>query len=156
MATAPSTSLLVNMPAPSAVTRYTMPSHAPLSSDFLIIITLFIADAWEQELLSLNLIDSFSNILYSICHGFDLGIPSTPPKTYIPTNHASAIQHPQAIRTYINTELSNSCYTGPFSPSQLESLIGPFRTSPLGIVPKTTPGEFCLVQDFSYPHNDAL
>jgi hypothetical protein len=26
--------------------------------------------------------------------------------------------------------------------------------SPLGVIPKPTPGEFCLVQDFSYLHND--
>jgi len=28
--------------------------------------------------------------------------------------------------------------------------------SPLGVVPKSTPGEFRLVQDFSYPRNDNL
>ena len=26
--------------------------------------------------------------------------------------------------------------------------------SPLGVIPKPTPGEYHLVQDFSYPHND--
>ena len=144
------------MPAHSAVTKFTTPKHAPLFSDFLIIITPFIADAWERELLSLGLLDTFSDVPYSIRHGFDLGIHSIPTETYIPNNHSSAIQHPQAIRTYINTELSNRRYTGPFSPSRLEALIGPFRTSPLGVVPKPTPGEFRLVQDFSYPRNNTL
>ena len=115
-----------------------------------------LADAWEHELLSLGLLDSFSNVPYSICHGSDLGIHSIPSETYIPNNHASAIQHPQAIKSYINTELSNGRYTGPFSPSRLELLIGPFHTSLLGVVSKPAPGEFRLVQDFSYPCNDAL
>jgi hypothetical protein len=144
------------MPARSAAIKCTTPSPAPPYSDFLIIVTPFIADAWERELLSLGLLDTFSDVPYSIRHGFDLGIHSIPPETYIPNNHSSAIQHPQAIRSYINTELSNGRYTGPFSPSRLEALIGPFRTSPLGVVPKPMPGEFRLVQDFSYPRNDAL
>ena len=156
MVTAPSTNALGNTAAHSAVTKYTMPNRAPPFSDFLIIITPFIANAWERELLSLSLLDTFSDVPYSIRHGFDLGIHSIPPETHIPNNHLSAIQHPQAIRTYINTELSNGRYTGPFSPSRLEALIGPFRTSPLGVVPKPTPGEFHLVQDFSYPCNDTL
>jgi hypothetical protein len=85
-----------------------------------------------------------------------LGIHSIPAKTYIPDNHSSAIQHLLEIKAYINTELSKGRYTGPFSPSHLEALIGPFRTSPLGVIPKPTPGEFRLVQDFSYPRNDDL
>jgi hypothetical protein len=155
-ATARSINAPENTPALSAATRRTMLSPAPLSSDFLIIVTPFIADAWEHELLSYNLLDTFSDVPYSICHGFDLGIHSIPPHTYIPDNHSSAIQHPHEVKAYINTELSHGRYTGPFSPSRLEALIGPFRTSPLGVVPKPTPGEFRLVQDFSYPRNDAL
>jgi hypothetical protein len=117
MVTAPSINVLENTLAHSAVTRFTMPNAAPPSSDFLIIITPFVANAWEHVLLSFNLLDTFSDIPYSIHHGFDLGIHSIPPETYIPNNHSSAIQHPQAIRTYINTELSNGRYTSPFSPS---------------------------------------
>jgi hypothetical protein len=65
-ATAPSTNVLGNTPAHSAATKFTTPKHAPPSSDFLIIITPFIADAWERELLSLGLLDTFSDVPYSI------------------------------------------------------------------------------------------
>jgi hypothetical protein len=145
-----------NTPALYAATKPTTPSLAPPSSDLLVIVTPFIADAWERELISYNLLNSFPDIPHSIRYGFDLGIHSIPPHTYIPNNHSSANQHPHEIKAYINTELSHRRYTGPFSPSRLEALIGPFRTSPLGVVPKSTPGEFRLVQDFSYPRNDAL
>ena len=154
MANAPSTSVLENMHALYAVKEHTMPKPAPLSSSFFPIITPFIALAWEQQLQQAGLFKEFSDVPYGIHHGFNLGIHSILDITYIPANHSLANQHPLEIMSYINNELSCSRYSGPFSPDCLEALIGLFWTSPLGVVPKQTPGEFCLVQDFSYPHND--
>jgi hypothetical protein len=57
--------------------------------------------------------------------------------------------------SHIRTELSYGRYTGPFSKSKLEQLIGPFRTSPLGVVPKSD-NDFRLIQDLSFPYNDPL
>ena len=152
--TVPSPSTLGNTLAPYVVTESTMHNPALPSSSLLPIVAPFVADTWELQLRQHNLFDTFSDVPYSIRHGFDLGIHSIPTITYIPPNHSSAIQHPQAILTYIRNELSCGRYTGPFSPGRLEKLIGPFRTSPLGVIPKPTPGEFRLVQDFSYPHNN--
>ena len=51
--------------------------------------------------------------------------------------------------------LSLGRYSGPFSPSRLEFLIGPFRTSPLGTVPKSHGStKRRIVQDLSFPRND--
>jgi hypothetical protein len=125
-ATAHSTNAPANTPALYAATKRTTLSPAPPSSDFLIIVTPLVANAWERELISYNLSNSFPDIPHSICYGFDLGIHSIPPHTYIPDNHSSANQHPHEIKAYINTELSHGRYTGPFSPSRLEALIGPF------------------------------
>jgi len=156
MANALSASAFGNTPAHYAAKRLTTPKPVPLPSDFFPIITPFIAEAWEHQLRKADLFEKFSDVPYGIRHGFDLGIHSTPDTTYIPTNHSSANQHPLEIMTYINNELSCRRYTGPFSPDRLEALIGPFRSSPLGVVPKQTPGEFRLIQDFSYPRNDSL
>jgi len=133
-----------------------MPRPVPPPSDLLPIITPFIAEAWENQLQQAGLLDKFADVPYGIRHGFDSGIHSLPDVIYTPNNHSSAIQHPLEITTYIKNELSCGRYSGPFSPDRLEALIGPFRTSPLGVVPKSTPGEFRLIQDFSYPHNDDL
>ncbi|KAJ6563445.1 hypothetical protein B0H10DRAFT_1803408, partial [Mycena sp. CBHHK59/15] len=46
------------------------------------------------------------------------------------------LDHPNVIQDYINAECAGHRYTGPFSRSRLEPLIGPFRTSPLGTVPR--------------------
>ena len=83
-----------------------MPNPAPPCSSFLPIVTPFIADTWELLLWKQNLFDQFSDVPYSIHHGFNLGIHSIPAATYIPPNHSSAIQHPEAILTYIKNELS--------------------------------------------------
>ncbi|KAL6303240.1 hypothetical protein BKA93DRAFT_715656, partial [Sparassis latifolia] len=60
-----------------------------------------------------------------------IGVSSHPSCTIIPPNHKSAFDHPDAITSYIQTELSAHRYSGPFHPERLEKLIGPFRTSPL-------------------------
>ena len=126
---APSGSVLKSMPAHYVAIRPTMLNPAQPSSSFLPIITPFVADAWEYELRWANIFEEFSDVPYSICHGFDLGIHSTPAYTHIPPNHASAIQHPLEIKAYINSEPLHSRYMGPFSLDCLETLIGPFQTS---------------------------
>ncbi|KAF7763882.1 hypothetical protein Agabi119p4_8419 [Agaricus bisporus var. burnettii] len=83
-----------------------------------------------------------------------MGIRSVITTSYTPPNHKSATDHPNIIIGYINTELSHGRYTGPFSKSRLESLIGPFRSSPLGTVPKSGPDQFRIIQDLSFPRND--
>lgn len=132
-----------------------MLNTVPLS-DFCHIVTPFVSDAWDRALRSSGLLSQFHDVPYSIRNGFDMGTHSAPHKTYTPPNHASSLTHPQAILSYIHTELSLGRYTGPFSRSKLELLIGPFRTSPLGVVPKPGTSDYRLVQDFSFPRNNPL
>ncbi|KAI0798484.1 hypothetical protein BC629DRAFT_1260911, partial [Irpex lacteus] len=51
------------------------------------------------------------------------------------------------ISDYVASERAAGRYSEPFEPSELEQLIGPFRTSPLGLVPKPHTSSFRLVQD---------
>ena len=140
---------------PYAAQVLTTPNTAPLSN-FCPIVTPLISDAWEKALRTSGLITQFQDVPHGIRDGFDMGTHSAPLLTYTPPNHASALTHPQAILSYIHTELSLGRYSGPFSRSKLEQLIGPFRTSPLGVVPKPGSNDFRLVQDFSYPRNNPL
>lgn len=131
--------------------------HRPVQShDFLPIVTPFVASAWMKYLQEHDIFPSFLDVPYGIQYGFDMGVHSLPATTYVPPNHSSALTCPLTILSHIQKELSLHRYTGPFSQSRLELLIGPFRCCPLGLVPKT-PGsldEFRLVQDFSYPRNN--
>jgi len=144
-----------NIYAPYVARVPTMPNTAP-PSKFCPIVTPLISDAWEKALRASGIITQFQDIPYGIRNGFDMGTHSAPSTTYTPPNHSSALTHPQAIKSYIHTELSLGRYSGPFSRSRLEQLIGPFRTSPLGVVPKPGTSDFRLVQDFSYPRNNPL
>ena len=97
----------------------------------------------------------FPDVPISLRRGFDMGVHSPPTFTYTPPNHKSALLYPNHVLSHIHTELSLRRYSGPFSRSRLEFLIGPFRTSPLGTVPKSLDStDRRIVQDLSFPRND--
>ncbi|KAI0029949.1 hypothetical protein K488DRAFT_14128, partial [Vararia minispora EC-137] len=51
--------------------------------------------------------------------------------TYMPPNHSSSRLDPDFITSYIAGEVKAGRYSRGYSPAELESIIGPFRTSPL-------------------------
>ena len=69
-------------------------------------------------------------------------------------NHSSSDLDPAFIDLYILSAQLANCYSQAYSPSELKSLIGPFHTSPLGLVPKPHSTIFQMIQDLSYPWND--
>jgi hypothetical protein len=132
----------------------TQPNSAK-ASDFLVVKTPLRYAQWEAALKAANLLDQFADVVHGIKNGFDMGVPAKVHLTYTPKNHSSAYTNPSIIHEYISSERRAGRYTGPFSRSRLEALIGPFRSSPLGLVPKTNaPGKHRLIQDFSFPRHD--
>ena len=132
-----------------------MPSSATPLRNLLPIITPFIPDEWETMLNDILPFNPFPDVHIGIRFGFDMGVHSPPLHTYTPPNHNSALSFPEHVVSHIQNELSLGRYSGPFSRSKLESLIGPFRTSPLGTVPKSVGSvERRIVQDLSFPRND--
>ena len=95
---------------------------------------------------------STEEFLYS---GFSFGFPihfegirvSSAAKNLI-----SASQHPTVVDTKIRKELDSQRLAGPFQFPPLH----PFRISPLGVVPKKTPGEFRLIHHLSYPRGSSV
>src|SRR6266481_1413642 len=71
-------------------------------------------------------------------------------------NHCSSSLDPSFIDRYIADKQATGCYSEGFQPDTLESIIGPFRTSPLGLVPKPNSDSLRLVQDMSFPQNNTL
>jgi hypothetical protein len=111
-------------------------------------VTPLLADAWEHKLRNCALHDKFSDIVHSIRFGFKMGIWTTITTTYTPPNHASATSAPVAVLKYIHNQLALGHYSGPYSRNSQESLIGPFCTSLLSIIPKSN-GLECIIQDLS-------
>jgi hypothetical protein len=144
-----------NTYAPSAV-----PLPIPLKSarpprDLLIINTPFVPDEWEKLLNNITPFNPFPDVHISMRFGFDMGVYLPPPHTFTPPNHNSALLYPDHVLSHIHTELALGRYSGPFSRTKLESLIGPFRTSPLGTVPKSIDSpDRRIVQDLSFPRDD--
>ena len=68
-------------------------------------------------------------------------------------NHSSSQLDPDFITSYIASEQAADHYSQAFHPEDLERLIGPFRTSALGLVPKPHTDTFRMIQDMSYPQN---
>ena len=58
--------------------------------------------------------------------------------------------HHDNVKSKIQAELKAGHMAGPFS----EPPFNPFRTLPLNIHKKKTPGKFQLIQDLSHPHNE--
>ncbi|KAE8189416.1 hypothetical protein CF336_g5741, partial [Tilletia laevis] len=72
------------------------------------------------------------------------------PSPQTPPNHKSATSDLKTLNSAIEKEIGLGRACGPYTKEEVEDLIGPFQTSPLGLVLKPN-GKWRMVQDFSYP-----
>jgi hypothetical protein len=98
-------------------------------------VTPYQTEAWCRELAHLGLLSRFSKIPDGLRYGFVLNFP-TILFTQIPPNKQSVTVYKEHFDSCIQKEIKNSRYLGPFSADTLASLIGPFQTSPLSVIPK--------------------
>lgn len=131
-------------------------THASARVSLLKIVTPLLADTWDRALTDCSLLDQFSDVPLGLCNGFKTGVSSSLMTHFIPDNHKSALTSPQIVNEHISKELALNRYSGPFSVSQLLTLIGPFRTAPLGVVPKPNSDKSRIIQDLSFPRNDSV
>ena len=89
-------------------------------------------------------------------NGFPFNCSLVISETRIFPHLRSALEHPEVIDSLIEKEVTAGRYVGPFDRLTLESIIGPFRSHPLGVVPKSKPGEFRVIEDLSAPHEGAI
>ena len=85
--------------------------------------------------------------------GFREGFPlhyEGDPASSDANNLISATDNPDVVDAKISKELKAGRLAGPFCTRPFY----PFRISPLGVVPKKTPGEFRLIHHLSYPRAD--
>ena len=107
---------------------------------------------WAEQLARLGLEGRYPHLIQGLTEGFDVGVPQIQ-RTYAPPNHASVKSLADVYSKIIDSEFTAGRYIGPFSRNQLERALGPFQSSPLSLVPKTTsPGTYRAVHNFSHPH----
>lgn len=113
--------------------------------------TPYKAEAWEHHLRASGLLHRFARIPSGLRHGFILNFPRIY-RTQSPPNKDSIDLYSQEFLDSVQKEVSKGRYLGPFSLTSIESIIGPFQSSPLSIIPKPgRPGKFRLIQNFSFP-----
>ena len=67
-------------------------------------------------------------------------------------NMRSAAEHPEIIREYIAKECAEGRILGPFNPAALPTV----HTSRFGVIPKSTPGQWRLILDLSWPEGSSV
>jgi len=107
--------------------------------------------AWHDLLLEHGLFDQYKKIPDGFRNGFSLHLPLLT-TSQTPPNHSSLLQYHDAFGRILERELTTGRYIGPFTHLCLETLIGPFQTSPVSIIPKSgRPNKHRVIQNFSFP-----
>jgi hypothetical protein len=115
-------------------------------------LTPYKPDAWERALTYYHLISKYPTLPRSMRRGFNFGIPRIT-QTFTPPNGPSIETLHAHFCTITDKEFTKGRYLGPFTRSQTESLIGPFQTSPLSLIPKASNKDsYRLVQNLSFPY----
>ena len=84
-------------------------------------------------------------LITGFCFGFPIPFHGPSSSTAAP-NLLSAGQHPGVVDRYLAKEVLAQRVAGPFSHLPFPN----FRVSPIGVVPKKTPGEFRCIQHLPY------
>ena len=109
--------------------------------------------AWRRHLQAANLLDKYPNIPHCLQFGFDAGIRPIS-HTFAPPNRPTINEYKAKFDELVQIKLQKEWYIGPVSREEVESLLGPFQTSPFSIIEKLgQPGKYRLIQNLSYPHS---
>ena len=84
-------------------------------------------------------------------YGFSIGCDNTP-SVPLSKNHSSAVNHSEVINSHIQKSLELNHIAGPFPHPPFD----PFISSPLGVIPKSEPGQFRIIHDLSYPKDNSV
>ena len=90
-----------------------------------------------------------------LANGFTRGFPlhfDGPRTSSFASNLLSARQHPLVVTAKLSQELAAQRIAGPFTTPPFS----PFRISPLGVVPRKTPGSYRLIHHLSYPRGASV
>lgn len=95
---------------------------------------------------------------HDIIHGSTLGIHQPVAHSFYPANRIKGPAEETAFEAFLAKELTLGRLAGPFSRDHLEATLGPCRSAPISLVPKSpaldgTP-RFRIVEDFSHPRRE--
>ncbi|PPQ80585.1 hypothetical protein CVT24_002720 [Panaeolus cyanescens] len=117
--------------------------------------TPYHVDSWRRVLRMHGLLDSYRHVVQGLELGFMVGFPEIT-STQLPQNRPSVDTHHAHFLSIIRDKLQKGRYIGPAKRTDLLEALGPLQSSPISIIPKTSPGKFRVVQNFSFPHQPSL
>jgi hypothetical protein len=110
-------------------------------------------DVFAHFLEHFDLSTLYPTLIQRLHCGFPLGHFLPLDKSYVHRNHPSTLPHANAILAYLNNEVSLGRMSGPYTPHDLESVLGGqyFTSCPLGVVEKAgEPGKIRITRDLSF------
>ena len=115
-------------------------------------LTPYKPEAWESYLLAAGLTKKYPFLPQSFRTGFILDYPIIK-VTQTPPNKPSISDLQHEFDKVVRLEMTKQRYLGPLSRVDVESLIGPFQSSPFSIIPKPgRPGHYRILQNYSFPY----
>lgn len=116
-------------------------------------LTPYNPQAWEALLLDSGLSSKYPLLPQGLRTGFLINMPNIT-CTQTPPNNDIISEYSTHFRKIVDLEIQKQRYLGPFSRQLIESIIGPFQSSPFSIMEKPgKPGHFRLLQNYSFPYN---
>ena len=98
-------------------------------------LTPYHPDIWEHKLQEAGLTGEYPHVVAGLRFGFSINFPQVI-STQTPPNKCSVINFAKEFSRLVSKEIQKGRYLGPISRRDVESLIGPFQTSPFSIIPK--------------------
>ena len=98
-------------------------------------LTLYNTSAWEHALRRFKLTTLFPSLIHSLRHGFIVEYPIIT-YTQPPPNSTSIPLYQNEFEDIVKKEIAKNRYIGPTPLATIESLLGPYQTSPLSMIPK--------------------
>ena len=110
-------------------------------------------DHWREALSKYPDAQFTEYIVKGISEGFRIGFQYDSVQCHtVERNAKSAGLHPEPIRAYLDTECKEGRVAGPFSKEHAPNV----HCSRLGVIPKSTPGEWRLILDLSFPTHHSV
>jgi hypothetical protein len=135
--------------APCADLKHILLNPA-LRHEIFPIITPLLWEKWQDALTMAGLLDNLNDVPRGLCFCFCIGVCDALSATFTPPNHPSSAKHSSIIEQYFSDEESAGHVSPHYSQVVLKSLIGFFRTTPLGVLFRTPTAKPHMIQDHSF------
>jgi len=111
------------------------------------IVTPLLWERWQDALRGAGVLSKFADVPRGLCFGFKIGVSAALTSTFTPPNNPSGMDNYSIIESYYMKEMDAGRVSAPYDRMQLQSLVGFFRTAPLGVIFRSHSAKPRIIQD---------